>query len=331
MKKHLSVLAVTYIVVLSVNLFMNFNYYKSGGDWHYSVLFSLSLATMGAIGGTTFLTKAMQSLNWSRRAGLSFGLSVGMLALYGGLIMLLAMKTMVLLGYKEPGADAYRENIMYSALFSMIVGLFVSGKHFLMSLRESTIENERIKREMVQSKYDILRSQVNPHFLFNSLNTLPGLIKEDPDNAIAFVEQMAKVMRYSLQHQEDQTVQVATELQVAESYLFLQKQRFEEKLIVELNVSKEARMRQIVTHALLLVVENALKHNEISKTHPLSISISDDGDTLVIVNTYHPRPVPETSTGMGLNNIRNRYELATNRTITVTQTNDEFRVTLPLL
>jgi hypothetical protein len=331
MKKHLSVLAVTYVVVLSVNLFMNYDYYMGGGDWSYSVLFSLSLATMGAIGGTTVLTRIIESLNWNRRPGLSFGLSVGMLALYGGLIMLLAMKTMVLLGYKDPDNDAYRENIMYSALFSMIVGLIISGKHFVVSLRESTIENERIKREMIQSKYDILRSQVNPHFLFNSLNTLPGLIKEDPDNAIAFVEQMAKVMRYSLQHQEDQMVQVATELQVAESYLFLQKQRFEDKLIVELNVSKEARMRQIVTHALLLVVENALKHNEISKTHPLSISISDDGDTLVIVNTYNPRPVPETSTGMGLNNIRNRYGLATNRTIKVTQTDDEFRVTLPLL
>jgi hypothetical protein len=331
MKKHLSVLAVTYIVVLGVNLFMNYNYYKSGGDWHYSVLFSLSLATMGAIGGTTFLTKAMQSLNWSERAGLSFGLSVGMLALYGGLIMLLAMKTMVLLGYAEPDANAYRENIMYSALFSMIVGLFVSGKHFLMSLRESTIENEQIKREMIQSKYDILKSQVNPHFLFNSLNTLPGLIKEDPDNAIAFVEQMAKVMRYSLHHQEDQTVQVATELHVAESYLFLQKQRFEEKLMVELNVSNDALTRQIVTHALLLVVENAFKHNEISKIHPLRISISDITDTLVITNSYNPRPSPDTSTGLGLNNIRNRYELITGQTIVVTQTEDEFRVTLPLL
>ncbi|MBL7693149.1 MAG: histidine kinase [Flavipsychrobacter sp.] len=331
MKKHLSVLVVTYIVVLSVNLFMNYNYYMAGGDWHYSVLFSLSLATMGAIGGTTFVTRIIESLNWHKRPRLSFGLSVGTLALYGGLIMLLAMKAMVLLGYKEQDTDAYRENIMYSALFSMIVGLIISGKHFLMSFRESTIENERIKREMIQSKYDILKNQVNPHFLFNSLNTLPGLIKENPNNAIAFVEQMARVMRYSLQHQDDQTVQLATELEIAESYLFLQKQRFEEKLIIELNVSAEARMHRIMTHALLLVIENAFKHNEISKTHPLKIGISDDADTLVIVNSYNPRPVPETSTGLGLNNIRNRYDLATNRPVVITGTEHEFRVTLPLL
>jgi LytS/YehU family sensor histidine kinase len=101
--------------------------------------------------------------------------------------------------------------------------------------------------------------------------------------------------------------------------------------MVELNVSNDALTRQIVTHALLLVVENAIKHNEISKIHPLRISISDTTDTLVITNSYNPRPSPDTSTGLGLNNIRNRYELITGQTIVVTQTEDEFRVTLPLL
>ncbi|MBE2289061.1 MAG: histidine kinase [Chitinophagaceae bacterium] len=331
MKKHLSVLAITYAVVLGVNLFVNYGYYMSGGSWQYSVLFSLSLATMGALGGTTFLTRIFESLNWSKQPVVSFGIGVSMLAVYGGLIMFVAMKAMALMGYADPGIDTYRENMMYSALFSMIVGLIVSGKHFVVSLQRSTVENERMKQEMIRSKYETLKNQVNPHFLFNALNTLPGLIKENPDNAVAFVEQMARVMRYSLQHQDEQTVQLSTELQVAESYLFLQKQRFDDKLIVEVNVSAAGQKRSIVTHALLLVVENAIKHNEISKKHPLKISISDDTDTLIVTNNYNPRPAADTSTGLGLNNIRNRYALITGQEVPVMQTDEEFRVALPLL
>ena len=188
-----------------------------------------------------------------------------------------------------------------------------------------------MKQEMIQSQYETLKSQVNPHFLFNSLNTLTVMIPQQPDVAVRFVEQMSKVFRYSLQHSGDNTIDVATELKVVQSYLFLNEQRYGSKLTVDVKVSDAVMQQKIITQSLLMLVENAIKHNELSHENPLAVRIYNEGAYLVVANTLQRKSLIEQSTNIGLDNIRKRYVLATDMPVVVDEANELFTVKIPLL
>lgn len=198
--------------------------------------------------------------------------------------------------------------------------------------KESLNEAERLKREFVQAQLDGLKSQVNPHFLFNSLNTLVYIIPEDPDKAVEFVQKLAKVYRYILEIQERRLIPLWEEMEFLESFLFLHKERFCDNLRLSIDIPKAARNYLIVPLSLQLLFENAIKHNIISKEKPLSISLKiEDGKRLVVRNTLQLRSNPEPGTQTGLANIKNRYEYFSDQPVLVEQTEQEFMVSLPLI
>jgi len=331
-KKAISALLIAYALVLGVNIIMNYSYYTHGGDWRYSVCFSLAATTLGTIGGITAVAFVMHRLNWHKRPALTFLFSILIFIVYGVLLMVGTMKAMVwLLGFNDQPIDNYIGNTVYSVLFTLIIGLIISGREFLRNLQEAARDNERMKLAVLQSQYETLKNQVNPHFLFNALNTLVSLIPAQPEKAVAFVEQMARVMRYSLQHSDDNTIALKDELAVVRSYLFLNAQRFEDKLIAEINVNDAVLQRNILTHSLLMLVENAIKHNEISHGKPLRIKILSEDDKVVVRNSLQRKSIPEPSTGIGLENIRKRYAYVTSLPVTITETGETYTVSLPLL
>jgi PAS domain S-box-containing protein len=178
------------------------------------------------------------------------------------------------------------------------------------SLTEARTQLIRLQKENLQSQFEVLRQQVNPHFLFNSLNVLTSLIKLEPDLAEKFTEHLSKVYRYVLENKDNDLVDLKTELDFLDAYLFLLNIRFMDKIVVTINIDKEKHEMLILPLALQLLIENAIKHNSMSKKNPLCIDLFiNENNFLNVVNNLQERESYIASTGVGLKNIEHRYKL----------------------
>jgi PAS domain S-box-containing protein len=199
-------------------------------------------------------------------------------------------------------------------------------------LTEANTQLLKVQKENLQSQFEVLKQQVNPHFLFNSLNVLTSLIKVDPDLAELFTERLSKVYRYVLENKEKDVVDLSTELEFLNAYLFLLEIRFMNKIFINIDIQKVYYDYQILPIAIQLIIENAIKHNTFSKAQPLKIEIFVDDETrLNIVNNLNVRETKIVSTGVGLENISRRYALISDRKPAFIKTNDRFIAKLPLL
>lgn len=226
-------------------------------------------------------------------------------------------------------------NILSFTLTPMTIALvfmaIFTSRSWLFEWRKSAIEAEQLRSEKFASQYQSLKDQLNPHFLFNSLNVLSNLVYEDADKSAAFIQKLSKIYRYVLDVQQEELVSLSKELDFAKNFLELQKIRFEENLTFSIHVENE-KGYFIPPLSLQLLLENAIKHNEASQDHPLFIHILQKGKELWISNTFQPKSTPqEDSPGIGLNNIKMRYKLLSDRQIEVVQDENEFLVRLPLL
>lgn len=201
--------------------------------------------------------------------------------------------------------------------------------------RELTEANTRLlelQKTNLQSQFEVLKQQVNPHFLFNSLNVLASLIKADPDLAESFTEKLSKVYRYVLENKEKDMVSLPTELEFINSYIFLLNIRFKGKIFVKINLDDIKPEMMILPMALQILIENAIKHNTFSKTEPLLIDISVESDQyLVVANNLRLRESYVQSTGIGLANILNRYRLITDKEPVFEKTYSSFVARIPLI
>ena len=199
-------------------------------------------------------------------------------------------------------------------------------------LTEAQTQLINLQKENLQSQFDVLKQQVNPHFLFNSLNVLTSLIKLEPDLAEKFSEQLSKVYRYVLENKDNELVDLNTELNFLDAYIFLLNIRFVDKLNVNLNIPEENRNDQIIPLAMQLLIENAIKHNVMSKSNPLVIDIFiDDNNYLNVINNLQERPSQIASTGVGLKNILNRYQLLKLTIPTFKKTENQFVAKIQLV
>ena len=201
--------------------------------------------------------------------------------------------------------------------------------------RDLTMANTqllKLQKENLQAQFDVLKQQVNPHFLFNSLNVLTSLIKLEPNLAEKFSEQLSKVYRYVLENKDNELVDLNTELNFLDAYIFLLNIRFVDKLRVNINIPEERRSDLIIPLAMQLLIENAIKHNIMSKSEPLTIDVFIDSENFLnIVNNLQERPTQLVSTGVGLKNIQNRYLLLNNTEPTFEKTTTLFIARVPLV
>lgn len=217
--------------------------------------------------------------------------------------------------------------IAFSFIFAST--LISNAIMFFKNWKEAAVQQEKLKREQLTLQYETLKSQVNPHFLFNNLNSLTSLISTNPDKAIQFVKKLSEVYRYVLDQKDHELVDLETELRFLESYIFLQKIRFEANLDVQIEV--KPRNFKVIPLSVQMLVENAIKHNEISDKKPLQIHIyQSENNDLVIENQLQKKSGSEGS-GTGIQNIRDRYEFFTDRKVIISFNSERFRVSIPLL
>jgi sensor histidine kinase YesM len=226
--------------------------------------------------------------------------------------------------------DNYAEVVIPSLIITFFMSLTLHGREFLVQWRAAAVDAERSKKESVAAQYESLKSQVNPHFLFNSLNALTNLVYEDQDKAAKFIKQLSEVYRYVLDTREKEVVPIDDELRFLESYFFLQKIRFGENLRIENHLSGVTSM--IAPLALQLLVENAIKHNVVSFDDPLTIKLYQEQNSIVVENSLKKKiTIAEDSNGMGIDNIKKRYQYLANREVIVTETSKKFIVKLPII
>ncbi len=193
------------------------------------------------------------------------------------------------------------------------------------------VDNERLKKENIKAQLDTLKNQVNPHFLFNSLNTLAALIPEDADLAVEYVEKLSKVYRFVLEIKDKKLITLAEELTATEAYQFLLQIRFGRNIDFSLDISNDDRQAMVVPLSIQILIENAVKHNIISQKNPLQIKIYIADGYVIIQNNLQPKSHVRNSTKTGLENIHKRYELLSNKKPKIIADNQFFIVKLPLL
>jgi len=229
-----------------------------------------------------------------------------------------------------PHGMALFQNITIAVLVSILLNTIFESVQLFRLYKESLLHSEILKRQNIESHFETLKNQVAPHFLFNSLNTLIALIDDNTVKAKEFVEHLAAYYRYALQVTNEDKVSIATEIKLVENYVFLLKCRFDENLGVKININETISNKTIIPLSIQLLIENAVKHNVISKSKPLKIEIYSEDNYLIIRNNLQKKDALEASNKIGLNNINSRFEIVFNKSIIIEESNNYFTVKLPI-
>lgn len=217
-------------------------------------------------------------------------------------------------------------------IFYLLILCFNGLLFYYKNWQEARLNAERLRRENMQARYDVLKSQIDPHFFFNSLSVLTGLVYKSADVSAEYITQLSKCYRYILDQKEENLVSVQTELSFLESYLFLIRIRHQNS--IQFHIDKPSGNQQcalLPPSALQMLVENAVKHNRFAVNVPLNVHIRFTDQHVIVSNDLRKRNGIRFSTGVGLSNIRKRYELITGTTVDIKETCDRFTVQLPLL
>lgn len=217
---------------------------------------------------------------------------------------------------------------------ALLISAFLHAKGFMEELKKTSkkeVVEQKLIAKSANAQFESLKNQLDPHFLFNSLNVLSSLIDENPRQAQKFTASMSKIYRYVLEQKDKELVTVEDELEFAKTYCELLKTRFEESVDFVFDVKKEDFKRFVVPLSLQLLLENCIKHNFATSSKPLIIKIYSENDTLCIENNLQVREQIKESSGIGLANIVQRYSLLTKRNVFIEKSEDYFKVKLPIL
>lgn len=232
-----------------------------------------------------------------------------------------------------PAIDAMLHHYLHP-LRDFIMTCTVTGSCYIAYLirrqQEVIIENQQLQAENILNQYEALKNQLNPHMLFNSLNTLRTLVREDQEKAQEYIQELSRVLRYTLQGNDSRSVPLKDEMEFVSAYIFLLKMRFEENLSFSIRIDKQFESYRLPPMAVQMLIENAVKHNEISNRRPLNIRIYTDKEDLIVSNPVQPKLTASPSTGIGLANLAKRYHLLFKREIQITE-NEQFTVRIPLI
>jgi hypothetical protein len=229
----------------------------------------------------------------------------------------------------------YQNETMANYVVTIIITFFVTlafhAFYFYKAYQDNKVNQHKIIAGTASAQFESLKNQIDPHFLFNSLNVLCSLIEENPIAAQKFTTSLSKVYRYVLEQKDKELVSVAEEIAFAQTYMDLLKMRFENSILFEIQDKFDNEDAKVVPLALQLLLENCIKHNEVSETKPLHIKISVQNGALVVSNNLQKKEVLCDRKGVGLENIVSRYGILTQRKVLVEENENEFKISIPIL
>lgn len=264
--------------------------------------------------------------------------------LYSRLVLQLTIGILILLGVRyittylvEAWLPFKLDNIVLTMMLVANIGIaiainmiFISG-HFIQQWKEELTRVANVQMEKAQMQYHHLKNQVNPHFLFNALTSLDTLVKTDSELASQYINHLSKVYRYVLEHKENEVVSLDAELDFIHHYISLQRIRFRKGLMIGMRISPEAKEKGIVMVTVQMLIDNAIKHNEVNEQRPLTIQIYDRDDFLVATNNKQRKVTMEPSTRQGLKQLTELYAYLTEKPIRILDSETSFTIEIPFL
>ncbi len=323
--------------VLLISILITFIFGGLKGGWYtffLNIIYGAAIGLSIALGSGYISKKMLRKGDWLQNPSRRFFKTLA--AITGFILFDVLIINMVWFHVtQDRGYFEIFEHFVYNWIMAtefiigMVIYLFILSSRFVKQINEFYLEIEKNKEEAAKNKLTMLRNQINPHFLFNSLNVLSSLIYKDVEKADEFIAKLSDIYRYVVEVQDEEVVPLKKELNFVSEYLQLLKIRFGTK--IDYDISIEEKML-IAPMSLQILVENAVKHNKISEDKPLRIRITGGKDhTVVVSNTYNPVNEKTASTGLGLDNLRSRYKMLTDKEIVDYIKDDEFVVELPLL
>ena len=222
-------------------------------------------------------------------------------------------------------------NYLVASIITLIVTLAIHAFYFYKAYNENRVKEQKVIAGTASAQFESLKNQIDPHFLFNSLNVLSSLIEENPESAQKFTTSLSKIYRYVLEQKDKELVSVQEELNFAKTYMNLLKMRFENSITYDLPTDFSNEEAKVVPLSLQLLLENCIKHNVVSESKPLHIKIYIENNFLVVENNLQKKEVLSDRKGVGLQNIVNRYAILTKRNVLVEENENAFKVLLPIL
>ena len=258
----------------------------------------------------------------------------------GGIVLtmmaIFLIRVLIRIGIEGAGWTEFLEGekaayYVVALLITIVVSVFFHAFYLYRRVQDRKVKEQKLIAGTASAKFDALKNQLDPHFLFNSLNVLTSLIEEDSEQAQKFTTSLSKVYRYVLEQKNKELVSIEEELQFAKTYVRLLKMRFEDSIVLEIPEHSDNPDAKIVPLSLQLLLENAVKHNVVTATKPLRIKVYEEDGFLVVSNNLQEKQVVKKSSGVGLRNIVQRYNLLTDKTVKIEKTQKDFSVYLPML
>lgn len=220
----------------------------------------------------------------------------------------------------------------FLVFISFIFMCFVNVNYIIEDWRKSLIKSETLEKENIKAKLEALQTQLSPHFLFNNFNIIDALIETNPALARKYVQGLSTVFRYILDNKNRELIPLKEELQFIKEYMFLMETRFDNNVTLKINLKTDSEKKLVPPVSLQLLIENAIKHNEISNRNKLEIEIEEmKGNYLSVINNVKLRKGKASGTGTGLKNIAERYQYLTEKEVKVNSNGDSFQILIPLL
>lgn len=255
-------------------------------------------------------------------------LEVLLILIFTNTFALLIYKIEMKVGLVKAEDDIYLD-IVITNLITFLITTIHEAVFFYQQWKHNFSKSVRLEKDNIEAKYETLKTQINPHFLFNSLNSLTSLV-DDNEQAVSYIQNLSEFLRYILKSRDRELVLVREEIKIAEQYLNLQKTRFNESLKVNLDVPEKTYHYSLPPLVIQMLIENCIKHNVVSKDKPLTIKIFTENKLIVVENNLQKKNAKD-STGHGLNNIKERLKFFTTREIIISETSSTFAVKVPLL
>ena len=308
---------------LNQNLLVKFGYYQM-----YSIVLTF-------VNGYFF--DYLNRIKWVKYANyrLATGIVGGIVLTMFSIFLLRMVQEMVIEGegFEEFYNQEFQHGTFYllALIITVAISIFFHAVSFYKELQKRKVTEHKIIAGTASAQFDALKNQLDPHFLFNSLNVLTSLIDENPDAAQQFTTSLSKVYRYVLEQKNKELVSVDEELKFAKTYISLLKMRFEDSIVFEIPERSNNPEAKVVPLSLQLLLENAVKHNIVNSSNPLHIKIYENQGNLVVENRLQPKEVLKKSSGVGLANIKQRYSLLSNKAVNINKTASHFSVAIPML
>ncbi|WP_333600153.1 2TM domain-containing protein [Flavobacterium sp.] len=297
----------------------------------YTILYSVSLGYSNQW-LFVYLDKKFANERFTARRIL-VGFFASFIMTLGVIFLLRILEDVIIEGntFEQYWANEHAANYVFATVMTFIILVCFYAFYIYKAYTENKVKEQKIIAGTASAQFESLKNQIDPHFLFNSLNVLSSLIEENPDNAQKFTTSLSKIYRYVLEQKDKELVTVQEELAFAKTYMNLLKMRFENSITYEVSSDFDNPEARVVPLSLQLLLENTIKHNVASEQKPLHIKIYIENNYLIVENNLQKKEVLQDRRGVGLQNIVNRYGLISERKVLIEETADCFKVKIPIL